>query len=1669
MRDRVRRWIAAACLAAVGATAIVAVSPGEPSAAAGTGTLSLYKAIENLATGSSEGDRGKWDVQAVNVDTGQTIRTNGLNGFQSRVIPAGSYVISEQPNDRTPAGYRFRDWNCGGTVITTPEPTITLAEGQNLTCTVTNVAVQPTLTLRKVVEGGSAPPSLWTLRAMDGPTFVGGVANSPAVTARPVGIGTYRLVEEGPGAAQGYTASAWSCTWANHLGQSGDLPVDASGHITIALDQAVTCTITNTSEAPTLTLVKQLVASGGPAHAATDWTLSATPSTGTGISGPSGSAAVSHVSVESGIDYVLGESGPSGYTSSGWSCVDASGADDFTLAGDVIRFGGEADVTCTIVNTFAGGWLTLEKHVVDSDQPSSSWTLTATGTAGDAVGTTVAGASGTPAVTTVPVPTGDYALSEAGPGGYDTVGFICGGGSPTSTVTIAAGAHVTCAITNVRPTTLTQLTLVKEVDNAGGGPFGPTAWGVEATGGTPPQHISGITGLSTVTYRIVSPGHYVLGEAPRTSDPRYADYAFEGWTCFDTLTGIMPVSGAGGNEVDIPEGAQVRCTVRNSWQGALISFSKQVVNEPYGSNEPVEWQLEVRDAEGDVVIAGDGGGGATGISQRAIDPGRYELVEASGPDGYEGPFFHCVGDADGAPDDAFVTIEASTVVSCTATNRAIPPRVTLEKSLDNTGGGTAAVADFTLKARGPGDAAIAGPSGDPAVTLVPLPPGEYVFSEDGPAGYAVDWDCVGATSWDDAAEVAVLGAGDTMVCTATNTVVPPRLTLVKEVEGGPASVTDWELSATGPDGAISGVSGEGAITDVAVDAGVYLLAEAPVAGAEDRTDAYVPGAWECTAGELSGSELTLAPGDDATCTIVNSWQGGVLTLAKLVADGRVPGGGGGVPGDWTLHADGPAIVDGPGGSAEIVEQPVPAGEYALYETLTAGPVDPDYHPGDWVCEGTGFALDEGDPGEAQLTIEAGADVACTLVNLYRPPHVTLAKEVVGAGPLAASADWTLSFTGASSGSGVTGDDAVTGVAVGSGTYTLAEEPADADLAIGYAPGTWSCTGGSVTDGGDGTAELVLTPDDLDVVCTVENRWTGSRVALVKTVDDGRVPPDPANPASDWTLAAVGPDAELRGAGTVQGFLPPGEYALGESPTAGATIDPDYRPGAWSCTTAAGIELEAGAPGEATLTIGEDANADVTCTIENVFLPPHLTLVKEVVGGGPRATPGAWELSFENPTTGRSGSGAPGEPSITDAAVGSGVVTLSETPDPLYESGAWTCEGAANDVSPTASGVATIELSPTDRDVTCTIRNTWIGGQLTLVKEVRDGGLVPETPAQAADWRLHAVGSEDELDVAGSGSGFLASGDYALSESANTAVDPGYRPGAWSCTPASALTPGDPGTGTVSLEPGSSVTCTLANLFQPPHLTLEKVVDGGPLATTDDWTLVFASDDGTRAGIGRTGEPAVTDVAVGAGSFSLRETPTDPSAQARGYTTAGWTCDGLGEVERGPDGTATVVLDPADLSVTCTIENSWSGGTLTLVKNVVGGTAAPGDWMLTASGPTALAGTSGQPAITSAAVLAGSYVLAEAPVPDRPTRDYVSDGWVCEGATLASDTVVVEPGTDVTCTVTNRHASVPPPAGVAQTGTDARGGLALASVLLLAGVLVAAVRGLRRRRRVAVRS
>ncbi|WP_435737569.1 hypothetical protein V5D56_02915 [Cellulosimicrobium sp. PMB13] len=822
---------AGAALLALALVLALAV-PAALTAAAqtGTGTLSLFKRIENLDTGSSEGRRELWTMHAQNVATGEVIEGDGLNGVQSRQVPAGTYRIWESGGV---AGYRFQNWNCGGDDILDPTPEIVVPPGGTLTCTVDNEAIYPTLTLVKEVVGGTASPEDWTLRAQ-GPSSIGGPSGSDEVTNQEVRIGQYTLSEEG--GPDGYRNDGWSCEGAEVEGST----------VTIDLADSVTCTVTNvgpvTPTVPTLTLVKEVV--GGPATAA-DWELTATgPTT---VSGATGAPAVTAAEVEPGA-YGLSESGPAGYAGA-WSCTGAASGDG--SGGSVTVAPGE-DVVCTATNTWTGATLTLTKLLEGElfAQPEH-WTLTATGGPDPEDPVTVSGPSGSDAVTDVFVPAGAYTLSEDGWSGFEAGPWVCTGAPVAGdVVTIGTGADVECSITNTPLPS--RLTLVKVVD---GGPAAPEDWTLSATGPQAdgePGTISGPSGSVAVTQVDVGEGVHSLAESG--GPPGYES---EGWVCEGALV-------QEGSSVVVGADEDVVCTVTNTYVESTLTLVKVVVG---GSADPAAWTLSAADASGATVAQGSVG--SPEVTNVPLAPGTYTLAESGGYGGYESEGWSC---GPTTVEGSTVTLGAGDDVTCVVTNRARLPHLTLVKALDDRGyTGDVEPTDWTLTAVGDGTS-ISGVTGSTEVSHVAVAPGRYVLGETGgPDGWtALRWVCNDArvvqSPGDGGAlfSTVVVEPGDDVTCTVTNHWLAGSLTLHKQVVDDVAPVDDWELTAAGPT-AISGFDGSEDVTAVPVAQGTYDLSES---GSDWD---YTQEEWVCDGGTLVDADtVQVDDGADVECTVVNT-------------------------------------------------------------------------------------------------------------------------------------------------------------------------------------------------------------------------------------------------------------------------------------------------------------------------------------------------------------------------------------------------------------------------------------------------------------------------------------------------------------------------------------------------------------------------------------------------------------------------------------------------------------------------------------------------------------------------------------------------------------------------------------------------------------------------------
>ena len=1238
-------------------------------------TLTLVKSVNNGNTGGTK-TSADWTLSADGGSTGSQI-VDSATGVTHTVIP-GSYSMSEsaQWNGYTVEG----TWVCTGQDPVTGRPesnVVVIVAGEDVTCTITNMAVLPSLTLNKVVINGDTGADQvatdWSLSAA-GPTAVSDV--SPG-TKTFVASGAYTLSESGP---SGFSASAWNCGSANVVG----------GVVTVELGQDIVCTITNTAIAPSLTLEKVVVnGTTGATHSAAEWSLSATgPTSITSVS--TGTKSTAKIG-----NYTLSESGPSGYSASSWDCGSA------TLVGNVVSIPLGQDVVCSVTNTAIASSLTLVKSVdngqTGSTQTVDDWTLSATGP------TTISSvASGTKSTVEI----GQYSLSEAGPDGYTASLWDCGDADVTSgVVTVALGEDVTCTVTNVAKDS--SLTLIKVVDNGNtGAGFTFADWELSAAG---PTAIDGVTSGTQTTVKI---GDYVLSE----SGP--IGFTSSDWACGDANV----VNGV----VTVELGQDVVCSITNTAVMSTLTLNKIVDNGTSGATyTPADWALS---ADGPTIVSSVLSG-----TESQVQIGQYTLSE-SGPDGYSASVWDCgntsvvdgkisvalgqkivcsvtntaqsaaltliknvdngetgatyvandwslsasgpsqvtdvasgtksfvkVGDytlSESGPDgytasdwdcgtatliDGVVTVGVGQEVTCEITNIAQSASLTLVKTVDNAQtGATAVAADWSLSANGPTTIPDV-TSGTKSIVKV----GDYTLSESGPTGYTASaWNCGDAPIREG---VVTVGVGQQITCTVANTAQSSTLTLNKSVDNGTTGATnvasDWTLSASGPT-AISQVSPG---TQRVVQIGTYTLSESGPGG-------YTASTWVCNDAEIIDGTVSVELGEDIICTVTNTAVAPTLTLNKVVDKGQT--GATHTASDWKLSASGPTAINQVASGTKTTVQ---VGTYSLSESGLDG-----YTASDWDCGNAAVV-------EGSVLVPVGQDISCTITNTAETSSLTLNKVVVNGdtGATHVSTDWSLSADGPTNVSGVlTG----TKTTVQVGSYTLSELGAS-----GYASSVWDCGSASVTSG------VVVVGVGQDISCTITNTATTPLLTLKKIVDNGDT--GAAGTPADWLLSASGPTAIEEVASGAVNPVKIGDYALSESGPDG------YTASAWDCGEA---EMQGDV---VSMSLGDD----VTCTVTNTAIAPTLTLNKSVENGETGATFTAtdWSLSASGPTN------ITGVTSGTKSTVQVGSYTLSESGPDGYTASQWDC----GDV-PVVGNV--VNVAP-GQDVSCEIINTAIPATWTVNK------------------------------------------------------------------------------------------------------------------------------------------------------------------------------------------------------------------------------------------------------------------------------------------------------------------------------------------------------------------
>jgi hypothetical protein len=1146
--------------------------------------------------------------------------------------------------------------------------------------------------------------------------------------------------------------------------------------------------ITNTVTCTRLTLQKVVV--GGTASPA-QWTLTATGPT-PGISGPSGSAAVTGVRVEPG-SYTLTESGgASGYQQTSLSCTGA------TLSGNTVTVTLGANVTCTFTNT-AIHPVVLTKVWHDAI-PGNTVSLEIHD--GSNVGT---GSSTAPATTTdatLSSLTGDtVTLTEAftvGSATHYTSTLACDNGvtpSPNTGTTgsfvvpdtLGAGTTITCTFTNSRA--LATLILQKTwVNGARGDTADLSISGANPTiSGTATSTASGAPNSETDLTNRATSGIF-SGQTVTVSETLGGGNTGT-YTSSLSCTNGTTASGTTGSFTVPPLPVNVTCTFTNTRTEAELTLEKAWENGELGDQAGLSITGTDAGTVGSAVATVPPSGSGTS-SQTATAPifsgGTVTLSEELPPDGHTNTGAYtstitCTPSTgftagEGGQGGTLVVPSPPVDVTCTITNtRAATGVLTLVKEWVNGElGDTAALTVTGTLASGSATALVpsdgTGISSDRVVDL-PIAQGETLslaetLGVDNTGSYTSALSCnqsgLIANPGGQSGTFTVAADLEPVLCVFTNTRTSANLILQKDWANGEAGDVA-NLSITGTDVATSGSavatvpSGGNGLSSASATAPIFSGGTVTVrenlgsTNSGDYTSDLVCSNGLITSG-ITGTFDIPDPPVDVTCTFTNSRTFATLTLHKDWVNGA-SGDQAGLSITGTDPAtSGTATAIVPPGGDGLSGQSASATIYSGQTIVVSEVLPPSGHSntGTYSSE---LSCDNGTTAAGttgSFTVPpAPADVTCTFTNTRTSASLILVKT------------WVDAFSGDTAALTISGSDpptsgAATSTALGGpGSETDVRDRAVATIYSGQTlslsetlgganVGTYTSTldcNGNVTNGTTGSFTVPATP--ANALCTFTNRRIPVTVELTK----------------DWVNPITGDQVLLTvTAGTM--------FAVGSSTAPSTTNNASLNVFAGDTVNVAESFLHGTAANYTTtltcdngVTVADGSfvvpgtlpgGTTILCAFTNTRNQSTLTLQKTWENGvlgdtaglsitGTDLGTGDAPTSTAIATVPPSGSGPSSE--IATAPIFSGeTVTVNEDLPPAgsTNAGAYTSTITCTPSTGFAPGVGgqggTLAVPSSPVPVTCTISNTRAPtGELTLQKEWVNG-----FPGDSAD--LNATGT-----------------------------------------------------------------------------------------------------------------------------------------------------------------------------------------------------------------------------------------------------------------------------------------------------------------------------------------
>jgi LPXTG-site transpeptidase (sortase) family protein len=442
-------------------------------------------------------------------------------------------------------------------------------------------------------------------------------------------------------------------------------------------------------------------------------------------------------------------------------------------------------------------------------------------------------------------------------------------------------------------------------------------------------NLTGLTPNDTTGELSLDQGIYTVTESAET-----------GWVLTDIACSLIGTNGSavtiGSNDifddgetaisVDLRAGDTISCTFTNS-RLPILSVVKTLTNDNGGSLNISDFSFIV-DGGSPVAFESDG------QNDLFLQTGIHNVTEESVP-GYLSTYSNC----------ALIDLAYGETAVCTITNNDIAPKLTVIKHVVNDNGGTLNAGDFSMTVTGT-EVSLASFAGvESPGTEVTLDAGAYSVGETEITGYSATYssDCSGSIS-----------IGESKTCTITNNDVEATLNVVKVVNnnhGGTLTFEDFSFQVNGASAVSFESDGQ---NDLNLSAGTYTISEPAVDGYSTTYD-------NC-------SDVILAAGGSATCTITNSDIAPTITLEKTVVNDNFGA---------LVEADFPAFIGSTAVSWDIPAIVDQAGTYTVSETQQPGYI------------ATGWGGDCATDGS--ITLAIGDNKTCTITNDDHNPVIHLEK------------------------------------------------------------------------------------------------------------------------------------------------------------------------------------------------------------------------------------------------------------------------------------------------------------------------------------------------------------------------------------------------------------------------------------------------------------------------------------------------------------------------------------------------------------------------------------------------------------------------------------------------------------------------------------------------------